>query len=78
MIYQFLFMLSVLNVSSSNTTTPPEKMSSTMVLLTPRKCCHYPEFSGLTFIESSGLDGEANKLTNKNSDSVDYLACFAC
>ena len=60
MIYQFLFMLSVLNVSSSNTTTPPEKMSST------------------TFIESSGLDGEANKLTNKNSDSVDYLACFAC
>ena len=54
-------MLSVLNVSSSNTTTPPEKMSSTMVLLTPRKCCHYPEFSGLTFIESSEKKEEIPK-----------------
>lgn len=56
-------MLSMVNSSSSNTTTPPGKMSSTLVLLTPRKCCNYPEFSGVTFIESSGLDGEANKLT---------------
>lgn len=60
MMYQFLFMPSMVNFSSSNTTTPPEKMRSTMVLLTPRKCCHYPEFSGSTFIESSGLDGETN------------------